>query len=429
MKSLTACVSHSGNFVSESVTKPKDNLELLLRCLVFGLASFLLVVATMRDIKDLQVGHPQKYREFGTFWASGFAAAHGQNPYSSYPLTWKIHPIFGNSFLVKDVNLQPPCMLPFFEFVSHFDPQRGVRVWSITSLAAFIFGTALIFTIRRGELQKRQIVWLLLAPAVTDTQLLGQDYVLLFLFAAIAWAALERDKYFLADLCIGILVAMKPNLLLWPLLLFLAGYRRSAVRIAVVAGSITLMPVFRYGPGIYRLWLEAAAKYPHSMIPTDVSITAFFIRLGIAPLGIVVTAVLMGSIMMIVALYRPKAIDIAPMAICTAILCSPIAWYQYVVMLAPFFVARRWDKKSNLAALLLFVPSIIPALSMAGGPFVAVLGGLPYFAAFWIILVLSVQRLSDEGIGQTAGSFSNDGEPVTTREAVRIGYGNREVVP
>jgi hypothetical protein len=40
-----------------------------------------------------------------------------------------------------------------------------------------------------------------------------------------------------------------------------------------------------------------------------------------------------------------------------------------------------------------------------------------------------VQRLSDEGIGQTAGSFSNDGEPVTTREAVRIGYGNREVVP
>jgi hypothetical protein len=32
-----------------------------------------------------------------------------------------------------------------------------------------------------------------------------------------------------------------------------------------------------------------------------------------------------------------------------AILCSPIAWYQYAVMIAPFFVARRWDKISNLA--------------------------------------------------------------------------------
>jgi hypothetical protein len=92
MKSLAASVSQPGRVVSEFAAKPKDNLDFVLRCLIFGLASFLLITTTQRDIKDLQVGHPQKYREFGTFWASGWAAANGHNPYAVCPMTWEDSP-------------------------------------------------------------------------------------------------------------------------------------------------------------------------------------------------------------------------------------------------------------------------------------------------------------------------------------------------
>ena len=86
-------------------------------------------------------------------------------------------------------------------------------------------------------------VWASALAGFWDTLFLGQIYLPLVLAGVAAWLLLERGAGLWAGLLIGIVVAMKPNFLVWPVLLLLSGHYRSAVAAFVIASAISLIPL------------------------------------------------------------------------------------------------------------------------------------------------------------------------------------------
>jgi hypothetical protein len=84
---------------------------------------------------------------------------------------------------------------------------------------------------------------------------------------------------------------------------------------------------------------------------------------------------------------KPAITTISSIAICAAILCAPLAWVDYTLVLAPFFVSRRWSIPSTAAAILLMVPTAyVNILSSADGPLSMSLASGIYLTAMGIIL-------------------------------------------
>jgi hypothetical protein len=328
---------------------------------VLALASVLLFWYSTRAIHTLLDAHGDPYKVFGSFWISGWAASHHLNPYGFYSLTWHVYPYKGGP-LVYDVNLSPPCMLPVFQLLARFPLRSCIIPWTFLSALLFVTGTTLLFIARRGEMQARQILWLLLSTLVIDTLWFGQDYALLFLLACFIWLLTCSERMTAAGVCIGILLAIKPNLVLWPALLFFAGYKKPAIVAGMTAAALTLLAALIYGPGIYRQWLNAHSLVPHHIFTTDISFVGIFTRLGHPAVGVGVVAA--GSLILLLFVHRvrPLMVDVCGLALCAGILCAPLAWHLYVLFAAPFFAARRWARVDTLAAILMALPPLLEGL-------------------------------------------------------------------
>ncbi len=58
---------------------------------------------------------------------------------------------------------------------------------------------------------------------------------------------------------IGLLISIKPNFAVWPVLLFLAGHRTPSVVAIVTAVVIAAVPLLIFVSGIYLDWLHLVA--------------------------------------------------------------------------------------------------------------------------------------------------------------------------
>jgi Glycosyltransferase family 87 len=325
-----------------------------------------------------------KSYDLESFWVSGWAANHHLNPYAVYPSQWHFKPI-PNGPEIYDVNLSPPCLLPLFQLLAIF-PQRAIVIpWTFVSTLLFVSGTALLWIARRGEMQARQILWLLLSSSVIDTLWLGQDYGLMFLLACAVWLLISSERMAAAGICMGILIAMKPNLGLWPILLFVAGYKRPAVLSALSAAAISILAAVIYGPEIYRQWLQAYPLEPRHIFTSDISFVGIFTRLGLPAIGAALAVVWSLSLLLFVRRARPGLVDICGLALCTGILCSPLGWHYYVLFLAPFFVARRWNRFETIAAVLVALPVLFEALVMGHSRAGEFLVSLPHLTGLLMI--------------------------------------------
>src|SRR6266853_1909382 len=57
---------------------------------------------------------------FGTYRSSGAAAEMGINPYAVLRGTGQTHVLFGGKAqIIDNINLNPPCVLPLFQLLSH----------------------------------------------------------------------------------------------------------------------------------------------------------------------------------------------------------------------------------------------------------------------------------------------------------------------
>jgi Glycosyltransferase family 87 len=356
----------------------------------FAVASALLIWVVSMQLRA--VAHPrfdgvhpvQPYGVIGTFWASGDAARKGLDPYGVYPYTFRPHAFFKDGPVVYDPNLNPPALLPLFSFIARFPLPRVAKAWKIISALIVLVTAAGL--IRRYHIERKQLWWLLTGGAVISTFSLQQSYWLLFVTAALAWCFLDSDNDIEAGICLGLLCAIKPNFAPWPLALALAGRRKFIPAALIVFVVLSLIPIVAYGPPVYAEWLRAASVDSHSIFPSDVSLAGNATRWGARPVGYVLSALLLLLTAILARFGRPTLREVSGFAICAAILCSPLAWMHYVLVLTPVLVSRFWRRPQQVAAILLWIiPVFLEPTAAGASHWSLAIRGSGYLLAFLIL--------------------------------------------
>ena len=292
--------------------------------------------------------------DWGSFVASGRAAAARLDPYDVYPLTFRAYDAWEG--VVELPNLNPPISVLAFRVLAAADPTASHRVWYVVSFLMYGCAAALLLWGQPREVVIWRSTWALSLAALWHTLQLGQIYVPLLLAAAGAWVLLRGGRPWQAGILIGLVVAIKPNLAFWPLLLLLGGYGLvggSAVASAIV---VSLLPVFAYGPRIYTRWLAACASFDSVVLPGNGSLLALASRLGAPWLGNLLTAVLVVGTATLVWRRRPPALVTSGLGIVVSLLASPICWLGYTMLLLPTLMARKWTLSLRAAAFILTIP-------------------------------------------------------------------------
>jgi hypothetical protein len=292
--------------------------------------------------------------DFGSFVASGRAAAEGLNPYGIYPLTLRVEL---PGFESWNPNLNPPISALLFQLFDVAEPEEVFRVWRWISVAFYV-ATVLLLVLRfRGPEAPLMALWAFALAGFWDTLFLGQIYLPLVFAAVAAWLLLERGAWLWAGILIGIVVAMKPNFLVWPVLLFLAGHRRPALAGVAAAGLISAIPLALYGPEVYRQWFELiASDRERALFLTNASLAGLAARAGVPFLGAILSLALLGGLAAWAFRRRPDVIAASSLALVAALLASPLGWIQYTLFLLPVLLTHWHRLAMRVVAALLIVP-------------------------------------------------------------------------
>ncbi|MDH5558289.1 MAG: DUF2029 domain-containing protein, partial [Alphaproteobacteria bacterium] len=188
---------------------------------------------------------------------------------------------------------------------------------------------------------------------------LGQIYVLLFAGVALVWYLLEEERPMLAAVVIGCLAALKPNLLVWPALLFVAGYWRMALAAGVAFAVACVLPVLFFGFEVYPQWLALLASDigERSGGFSSVTVVAIGTRAGSYLLGGLLAAlVLLWAVSRIWRRDAPVQY-VSTIAVGVAVLVSPVVWLHYLLLLLPALLRRRWNAGIVIGAATMAVPT------------------------------------------------------------------------
>ncbi len=299
---------------------------------------------------------PGPLNDYGSFWASGKAANAGLDPYAVYPETFRspatghVHP-----------NLNPPASLLLFAPLARLAPEATMTAlwWG----GLLVYAGIVIATLRRLGRPDGLLVgaWALALPALWDGLRLGQVYVLLFAGAALVWYLLEEERPLLAGVAIGCLAALKPNLLLWPALLFFAGHRRVAGAAALSFLFTSALPALLFGPEVYTQWIamlrgDVAGRSGYF---ANATVVAVGVRAGSHLLGAALAALVLAWAV-VEARRRPmSAMQASALGIGVAILVSPVAWMHYLLLLVPALLRRRWNAGIAVGAAVMVIPAVV----------------------------------------------------------------------
>lgn len=353
--------------------------------------------------------------DFGSFIASGRAASGGLNPYGSYDLTSRAV-VHGETVFYP--NLNPPISVLLFEAVADAEPEAAVRVWRIVCAVLYVWGVGTLAYLYRAP--TLTVAWALCLAGFWNDLSLGQIYVPLFAAVAGVWMLLRGGRTTLAGVLIGVVVALKPNLAIWPVFLLLAGHRRTCVTALTVAALLSALPLARFGPGIYAQWAAAVRQSSWFDMPHYASLFSFTARLGVPWLGLALS----GGLLVVLGWWawrrRPGPLRLTEAALLAAYLVSPSSSPRLAMFLLPIFMRRRWDARLGAAAILLVVPAILVFhVGLVSAP-AALLAGLPYTLA----LVAIGARLWDEERRHAMAPGTVEG-PVRAPGRVRGGDASR----
>ena len=297
-----------------------------------------------------------KTMDLGSFIASGQAASHHLNPYAAYDLTVKFRAgdVSGNA-----INRNPPVSIPIFQALSRFDPIASFRVWYFVSLAFYLAAVAVLCRTYPRYATSLRIAWALGLAGVWSTVNLGQIYMPLVLTSTAAYVLLQQRRHVFAGVFIGALIAIKPNFLVWPVLLLIAGAWTTALTALVFAGTASLIPAIVYGPRIYLQWAQTFSSHPWISYPTNGSLFGLMDRLGAPWLGVAVSGLLLVALALLTWRRRVPTTLVSDFALLGSLLASPEAWTGYTLFLLPVFFRRPWGPIMVCAAGLLMVPETL----------------------------------------------------------------------
>ena len=282
-----------------------------------------------------------------SFMLSGQAAASGLNAYGELTIT-------------KGPNLNPPISLLVFAPLSQLDWSLCLSVWRVCSMLLLVVALSLLARSEGIRLPPLALLWALSMAGTWTVLEQGQVHTLLLMLTVGAWMLLQRSRLLPAGVLIGLLVAIKPNFLVWPALLFLSGYWLPAGVAIATALLASVIPAILYGPAIYLDWYVVHHVYytPERIgWPVNTSFIGLATRYDLPALGYVAAFLLLASLAVWAVKCRPDLRSVSSAALVASLLASPIAWVSYTVLLLPLFVRLRWSPLLVAAAVLLAVPS------------------------------------------------------------------------
>jgi hypothetical protein len=332
--------------------------------------------------------------DFGSSLASGQAARQGLNPYGVYPLTFHF---MSDGFQIANPNLSPPISAILYQAFGLAEPHLAFRVWYGITVALY---AATIVLLVRGFRNVARLPLIICASALAgfwETLILGQIYVPLVLATVAAWLLLARRHDAWAGVLIGIVVALKPNFAVWPVLLLLSGYRKPALIALATAALLSAVPVVAFGPDVYRQWFTLLASDGwRAIFPTNAAFSGLAARLGVPPAGFAASLLLLaGSAAWALARHRSLQ-EVSALALLVSLLASPLAWIHYTLFLLPV-ICWTWNRPGmRLFLALIIVPVPIVVAQMSSGKVLQLTLGSLYNWALLLLLgiILAADRLA-----------------------------------
>jgi hypothetical protein len=323
-------------------------------CLLAAYSAVLLVYSPLtRSLIDGQPGEVA-LADFGSFYASGQAAAQGLDPYGVYPLTMDAALGAGHG---AAVNLNAPLSVSVFQLFIGFDPASARLGWFLVSIAAYAISVVLLVWTSPGARDPLRVVAPFALAGFTETLDLGQVYAVLALWTTLA-LLLMRRRPLVAAILLGFVAAFKPNFLVWPVVLVVVGARRIGLAALAAAVGFSVLPVLQFGPGIYAQWLSALGLEQVNPQMANASIAGAAVRLGLpGQIGVALAGV--GAVLLLVWLRRTPTQPASLWALAASLLCSPLAWVGYTAFLLPVFFAARWSLALAVGAALLCAPRLL----------------------------------------------------------------------
>jgi len=289
-------------------------------------------------------------KDLGSFLHSGAAHREGLNPYAYHPL---IQPL---PISQEGLNLNPPISVYAFDLLSRFDPS-AVKVGFIAISCLSYFGA--VFALMRAYPEKRTLL-----VALSMIALAGfwhmlwylQLYAPLLLGVVAAWLLIRNGNLFWGGILIGLVIALKPNYAVVPLILLAAGHYRIALLAIGAAACISAIPLLLDGPQIYRQWLELSIQFPGLTWTSNASLASAGARLGVPFLGTMFAGIVLLAVLYVTWRIRPSPLNAMACGLLTVLLLGPVSWAGYTLFLLPFLFSRKWDRVTWAAVLLLAAP-------------------------------------------------------------------------
>jgi alpha-1,2-mannosyltransferase len=332
------------------------------------------------------------HADFDTFWRSSRAFLEGGDVYRTG---------------AELVNLNPPLWVLLVAPFALLDPLAGFRLFA--ALTAVVMAASLLWM--AAELRPWRtnplvgslvLVALLVSSPLLATLALGQMYPILCLGLVAAWVLDRRGRPLASGVALGLVVALKPSLapvLLWPVV-----RRRWGASVAAIlsGGAATLVGVILLGPGATLQWIELLGDEPLSPYWDNASLPSSAARLFTEhefgrPLAELPWTVplfgLLGLALVFLTAYVARRDPEAGLWALTAasLLASPIAWNNYLLLLAPGVLLLLSRGRTAVAVLLValqLLPPQWPLLWQEGAPLGAAVG--PVVAALALTSYLYV---------------------------------------
>ena len=370
--------------------------------LFYAMAAVVLVVSAVVDyfyvgmtLQRIYTPFMPIHADFDTFWRSSRALLDGADVYRTG---------------AELVNLNPPLWVILVAPFAMLDPLLGFRAFA--ALTAVLTAASLLWT--AAELKPWRanplvgslvLVALLVSSPHLATLALGQMYPVLCLGLVAAWALDRRGRPLLSGVALGLVVALKPSLapvLLWPIV----RHRWGASLAAIISGAAaTLLGVVVLGPRATLQWISLLRDEPLSPYWDNASLPAAAARLFTEhefgrPLAELPWAVpLFGVLGLVLVFLTAYVVRRDPEAglwalVAASLLASPIAWNNYLLLLAPgvlLLLARGRTALAILLVALQLIPPQWPLLWQEGAPLGAAVGPVVSVLAltsyFYVLLV------------------------------------------
>ena len=286
--------------------------------------------------------------DLDSFLSSGKAASSGENPYTA--LTSEGYPLF---------NRNPPVSLLAFIPLKNYTVNQVLPYMRAFSALLLVFSVVLLYLTHWPKSPFVHVAALMAASGFWIIYSVGQIYMFLVFFIVLAWFFMERKRYILAGIFIGVVVAVKPSFIILPGLLFLAGYFKLSISAFISTVITTLLPAPILGFEVFREWikLNSTAFLEEGMIlPDNMSAFAFGCRIGIPWLGFVIVGIIGLATIIWLLIKKPSLKTIFKAGLVVSVLASPFGWTMYVAFFLPIYFVQKWDKLLVIASIIFMIP-------------------------------------------------------------------------